>query len=383
MFLLQTLLCLMFAAAFQGQPEQPPAASKAEHPRVIAEGRQPQAAVDAQGTIWLTYARDNTIWLRSSTDGGETFGPEQKVAKVAAMDVGMRRGPRIAATDSALIVTCIAGEQARGRDGDLLLWRSTDGGKSWSAPRELNSVRGAAREGLQATAAAGKYVAVVWLDTRDKGTTLYGTFSRDGGKTFSPDRMLYASPEGTICECCAPQVAVDERGRVAVQFRNALDGNRDMYLMKSTDGGASFSPARQQGEVHWLIHACPMDGGAVAIFGDEVVTVWRRESQQFVTREAFDDTSPQPTKESPAGDGENAAIIVTQGGPLIAYVARNSIIIRTGAGGDAEQQTEHLTERGEDPVVVAMPREESVALVLWESQKQVYATTVRNEKPGQ
>src|SRR5688572_17649546 len=88
MILLPTLLYVTLAA-IQRQPAQPPAASNAIHPRVIAEGRQPQAAVDAQGAIWLTYARDNAIWLRSSTDGGETFGPERKVAQVKAMDVGM------------------------------------------------------------------------------------------------------------------------------------------------------------------------------------------------------------------------------------------------------------------------------------------------------
>ena len=368
MIALALLLSLLTAAAQTGT----------RPPQIVAEGRQPQAAVDAQGTIWLTYARDNTIWLRSSADGGEIFGPEQSVAQVKAMDVGMRRGPRIAAVDGALLVTCIAGEQARGRDGDLLLWRSTDDGKSWSEPRQLNSVKGAAREGLQATAAAGKYVAVVWLDMRDKGTTLYGSFSHDGGKTFTPDRMLYSSPDGTICECCAPQAAVNERGRVAVLFRNALDGNRDMYLMKSTDGGSSFSPARQQGEGHWLIHACPMDGGAVAILGDEVVMVWRRESRQFITREPFDDSTPEPTKETAAGEGENAAIIATRRGLFIACQDHKLIMVRRGS----EAEPGKLGEPGEDPVVVALPDDQGT-LVLWESQKRVHAAVAPNEKPGQ
>lgn len=355
----QLALALCALIGSQDQPEG----------RVIAQGRQPQAAVDADGAVWLTYARGTTIWLMSSRDGGQTFSQEQKVADVPALDLGMRRGPRIALTDGAVIVTAIAGQQGRGRDGDLLIWRSTDGGHTWSPPRALNSVKGSAREGLQATAAAGKHVAVVWLDLRGQATTLYGTFSSDGGATFSADRLLYTSPDGSVCECCAPQVAVDEAGRVAVMFRNALDGNRDMYLMKSSDGGASFSDARQQGEGHWLIHACPMDGGAVAFEDDDIVMVWRRESQLYVTRESLDDDSTDPTKEQPVGAGENAALAIGQMGASMAYTGEGgTVLYRDAAASDADQ----LGLKGEDPVIVFLPRQKA-PLILWEAEKHICA----------
>lgn len=350
--------------ALVGPPDQP-------EPRLIAEGRQPQAAVDADGQVWLTYARGTTIWLMFSSDGGQSFSQEQRVADVPAMDLGMRRGPRIAFADGALIVTAIAGRQARGRDGDLLMWRSTDQGRTWSEPRALNSVKGSAREGLQATAAAGKHVAVVWLDMREQGTTLFGTFSSDGGESFSEDRMLYTSPDGSVCECCAPQVAVDEAGRVAVLFRNALDGNRDMYLMKSTDGGASFGAPRQQGEGHWLIQACPMDGGAVAIEGDEITMVWRRESRLYFTSDSFEDDSNAPTKEQPMGDGENAALAVDRDGTHISFTANGGAVVYRSASAGAPVE---IARKGEDPVIVFLPKQKA-PLVLWEADKHIYAHT--------
>lgn len=354
---LSSLVLLLSLASFD---EEPP-------PQVVTGGRQPQAAVDSDGRVWLTYARDKSIFVRSTGNGGLKFGEEQRVADVKAMDVGMRRGPRIAAVEGALLVTGIAGEQARGRDGDVLVWRSTDGGKTWSEPRQLNSVKGAAREGLQATAGAGKYIAVVWLDMRDKGTTLYGAFSQDSGETFTEDRLLYESPDGTVCECCAPQVAVDENGRVAVMFRNALSGNRDMYMLKSTDGGASFSAARQQGEGNWLIHACPMDGGALAIDGDVIHMIWRREQELFATSEPFGERSLAPTGERSIGEGENASLTVVDGAPHAVFKQSGAVVMLLPS-----MERQLLARKGEDAVIVPVA-EGAGLLVLWDFEQTVQA----------
>src|SRR5687768_828763 len=87
-------------------------ASAQDSPRILADGRQPQAAVDQEGTVWLVYGRDRTIWLQSSTDQGQSFSEPRQVTEVPAMNLGQRRGPRIGVADGALVVTCIAGQQA-------------------------------------------------------------------------------------------------------------------------------------------------------------------------------------------------------------------------------------------------------------------------------
>ena len=58
-------------------------------------------------------------------------------------------------------------------DGDLVTWRSTDGGVTWSKPTVINDVSAAAREGLHAIAALHGEMAAVWLDLRATGTKLY------------------------------------------------------------------------------------------------------------------------------------------------------------------------------------------------------------------
>ena len=73
------------------------------------------------------------------------------------------------------------------------------------------------------------------------------------------------SPDGSVCQCCHPSVAIDSRGVIQVLFRNSLGGQRDMYLCSSTDGGQTFGKAIKLGQGSWNIDHCPMDGGNLAV----------------------------------------------------------------------------------------------------------------------
>jgi len=137
------------------------------------------------------------------------------------------------------------GKQGGGADGDLVRvafcrWRQELVGRA----RRSTDVASAAREGLHTMVAGGQGVVfAAWLDLRLKGTRLYGSTSHDGGATWSPNTLVYESPSGSVCQCCHPSAAVDGQGRIFVMFRNSIDGNRDMYLVRSDDGGKKFGPA--------------------------------------------------------------------------------------------------------------------------------------------
>jgi hypothetical protein len=66
-----------------------------------------------------------------------------------------------------------------------------------------------------------------------------------------------------------------------VMWRNWLDGNRDMYQAVSADGGKTYSAATKIGTGTWLLAGCPMDGGSLAVAGEETAYVWRREQRLF------------------------------------------------------------------------------------------------------
>lgn len=244
-------------------------------------GVQPQFA-KLGDKVFLAYGQDNVISVRPSVDGGRNFGPAVTITVSGRVSLGMHRGPRIAVTSSAVLVSVIAGAKGGGADGDLLLYRSTDGGVTFAPPVVINDVAGAPREGLHAMAATPDgLVALAWLDLREKGTRIYTAVSRDHGVTWSADNLAYASPSGSVCECCHPSVAINTDAAMAVMFRNNLDGNRDMYVARSRDW-AHLGPPKKSGTGSWKLNACPMDGGALVLDGNDAISVWRRENDVYL-----------------------------------------------------------------------------------------------------
>jgi hypothetical protein len=130
--------------------------------------KQPQLAVSAKLTA-LTFGSGNAIYFAASADGAKTFSKPVKVAEPGVLSLGNHRGPRIAITSSAIVISAIAGAKGKGQDGDLLSWRSTDGGKTWSQPVQINDVPGAPREGLHAMTARGDTLFATWLDLATRG----------------------------------------------------------------------------------------------------------------------------------------------------------------------------------------------------------------------
>ena len=253
---------------------------------VVFSGVQPQLAAVGD-RIFVVFGQGDTISIARSADSGETFDTPVSLPVWGKLSLGMRRGPRIAGTARALMVAAIVGQKGGGADGDIVVYRSTDQGNTWAAATTINDVPGSAREGLHAmTASPTGLVVIAWLDLRQGGTRIYAATSRDHGATWTPDALVYAAPGGSVCECCHPSVAIGAGGHVAIMFRNNLDGNRDMYVTRSTNG-VTFAPATKLGTGSWALDACPMDGGGVAFNGGDLVATWRREND-VVSDHGFD-----------------------------------------------------------------------------------------------
>lgn len=300
------VLLLLPASLSLGGAE--PAVSLAPH------GRQPRAAVTAAGLIAVVYGEGDQIYCRTSVDG-RVFGAATRVAEVRQLLLGGRRGPQITSAGEGFVVTAI------GKDGDLLSWRSADAGRSWAGPTVVNDTPGSAREGLHGVAGGGGpgSVHVVWLDLRDGLTKVYTASSRNGGGSFGANRLVYASPGGTVCECCQPTVAADDGGAVAIMWRNLLAGRRDMYLVRSNDGGRTFGAAAKLGNGSWPLEACPMDGGGIAAGGGRVATVWRREDVIWAA-------APDAPEEA-LGRGRNAVVAMGAPGLLRAWQTADGNVV--------------------------------------------------------
>jgi BNR repeat protein len=284
-------------------------------------GRQPQLAGDGQ-RAFLTFVRDGAIVVLRSADYGRTFDEVSSIRPAGTIAVGNHRGPRIAVTDRVVVVTAIVGEQGGGKDGDVIAYRSTDEGRNWSPAMVLNAVPDSAREGLHGVAAnAGGVVTAAWLDLRQTGTRVFAAVSRDAGATWSHDVAVYASPSGSVCECCHTSVVVSAQGRIGVMFRNQVEGYRDMYLAWSRDG-YSFGPAAKLGEGTWSLQACPMDGGGLAMAGSDAITAWRREDGIFLAAPS--------APERRIGEGRDPAVAVSGGQVDVAWSAAGLVTLGRG-----------------------------------------------------
>ena len=237
---------------------------------------QPQVAVAPNERIHVVFGKDTAIYHTASADGRSFSAPVQ-VGELDKLALRMRRGPRVTATDKLVLITAISHT-----DGNLHAWTSADTGKTWKESAPLNTAAKSAREGLQSLAGDGRgLVAAVWLDLRGKGTELWGRVSRDGGATWAGDLSIYQSPDGHICECCVPNVAISPTGEIAAMWRNWLGGSRDLYTATSRDG-RTFSPAQKLGTGTWKLNGCPMDGGSIAFTAQkQMLTAWRREGTVF------------------------------------------------------------------------------------------------------
>lgn len=282
-------------------------------------GVQPHLAAGG-GDVYVTFAAGDVISVARSADAGATFATPVALPGAGRLALGAHRGPRIAVTRDAVLVAAIAGAKGGGADGDVVLYRSVDQGRTWSGPRAISTVPGAAREGLHGLAAnATGVVAIAWLDLRNTTTRVYAAVSRDHGMTWH-ESLVFAGRDGA-CECCHPSVAVADDGRVAVMFRNRLDGRRDMFVVQSRDG-ASYMPQVKQGTGSWPLEACPMDGGAIAIDATGTYAVWRRETTIFASTTAVGASESSP--EQPLGTGRD---------PVVARIGRGVDVAWTGEGG--------------------------------------------------
>ncbi len=218
---------------------------------IVLDAIQPQVAIDDEGNIYVAMLHKGNIAVAVSTDRGKSFSDP-----VVAIDVGGRmkggrqRGPRIGVDAKKNIVVTApavfdeAEFQRKYPTADLYLVTSKDGGKTWTKPLQINEVPKKAPESLHWLAVTPSGDAhVAWLDLRGRsgrGQDIYFAKVANGkvGKN-APIAM-------TVCECCAPGLAVDAAGNPLVAYREGGEKpSREIFAIRSTDKGASFGPPVQ------------------------------------------------------------------------------------------------------------------------------------------
>ncbi len=214
----------------------------------VGEGIQPQVAVGAEGRIHVVMIAGGNIVVRSSADRGKTWGePSVALDAKGRAKGGMQRGPRIGADAKGnLVVTapiCFDEKEFEKQypTNELWLARSGDGGKTWSKPQQVNEVAKKAPESLHWMVVASNGDAhVAWLDMRDAGERGQNLWYAKATGDKVGRNMRIAGP---VCECCAPGLAVDDRGNPFAIVREGKKGDRAILMTASRDGGKTWGAA--------------------------------------------------------------------------------------------------------------------------------------------
>jgi hypothetical protein len=321
---------------------------------VIGGGQMPNLAKDNKNNLHLVYGTGDSIMYSFSTNGGRNFSSPIAAAVLPKLVASHMRGPQIAVTSQGLsVIACNS-------SGDIYSF-TEDGKGRWRQTARVNDVDTVAKEALMALAADGPNAVAVWLDLRENGhNKIFGAGSNDGGNTWSKNYLIYASPDSSVCECCKPSVAM-KGDDVYVMFRNWLHGNRDLYLIHSSDGGNTFGQAQKLGEGNWKLEGCPMDGGGLIVTeGGNAKTVWKRKDNIYTC---------EPGKpEERIGEGRNCTMETVNGKNVYAWTENGKVVLLKPPG-----RKEKLGA-GSLPILKSL--DNAHVICVWENEKQIHSSII-------
>ena len=164
---------------------------------------------------------------------------------------------------------------------DVRLSRSTDNGRTWSAPITPHH-DGLEREHGFASLLRmpGNGLGLIWLDGRHTSPTAdhqegtsggamslrYGTFDQ----TWKQVRDVEV--DNRVCDCC-PTTAVMTADGPVIAYRNRSDDEtRDIYVSRLERG--AWTEPRPVHADNWRIAACPVNGPMLSARGRDVALAW-------------------------------------------------------------------------------------------------------------
>ena len=183
--------------------------------------------------------QDNTfgnfdIFIAKSTDGGETFSTPENISN----NDGVSTFPRIAVNENNVYVVWQDGTDTPG-SREIFIAKSINSGETFSSPENISNNKGLSLSPQIAISDDNVYV--VWSDDTDGFDKIFLSKSTDGEETFStPENISDQKLESDTSFAYQPSITVNENN-VYVVWHEDPQGERSIFISKSTDGGETFS----------------------------------------------------------------------------------------------------------------------------------------------
>ena len=203
----------------------------------------PHMAVDSYNHVHVVWYDDTppnwVIMYKKSTDGGATW----KALKWLTWTNGdLASSDPTIAVDSNDILHLVWEEDNYPYFRDLMYKKSTDGGANWSAKKRLTWNSGASTSPYLIVD-SNDYLHVVWQDQAQTAGEyeIYYKNSQDGGMTWSVPKRLTWNADASW----NPKIAAGPGNELFVCWENSLSGLFEVFVMKSTNSGASWSALKR------------------------------------------------------------------------------------------------------------------------------------------
>jgi prepilin-type processing-associated H-X9-DG protein len=228
----------------------------------------PDVAFAPDGTLYVLYVGlrgsgndPGNLWLSTSTDGGRTLAPPTRVAGELTFQARLAVDPR-----GPVYATWLQGFGT----GNLsftepvpyvVAARSDDKGRTFSPPVRVSDPARPRLGGPSPVVDAKGRLSVLYEDYKEnrrdfsylagppaeQPSALVVNTSNDGGSTFAPgvevDNGLIATRRFLIYLPESPQLAAGPGDTLYATWADGRDGDDDVFLRRSSDGGRTWAPA--------------------------------------------------------------------------------------------------------------------------------------------
>lgn len=209
---------------------------------------------DPTGENWSSEEILDRIVIQKSTDGGKTWSNGSYTGLAHPKDQD-KHWVAVDPKTNAIYVTWTQfddyGNEDPAFESNILFSKSLDGGESWSEAFAINEIPGncldgdSTTEGAVPTVGPDGTIYVTWANQ----SRLYFDKSTDGGETWlEEDRVIAEQNGGWDIEIPGVQRAngmpvtiCDTTGKLFVNWVDKREGNYDVWVISSSDGGESWT----------------------------------------------------------------------------------------------------------------------------------------------
>jgi len=382
------------------------------HIAVLWVDRSPQDKPVDGGHNHDRHLAVTDVYVSTSEDGGNTFSAPTKVNASSGAVWGQQVSrPRIVSTPNGTWHVAYSANDIHPKLKKTLLTthytRSIDGGRSFESPKRLSSITdqdmsdvihggfaSAAAFGTMASAPDGS-VHVYWVDTRhmkpdsDSGA-VYGSISRDDGKTFIDEKQVIST---SVCPCCQLTAVANSKSEIVVGSRRVeKDSFRPATVMTLSLSDEVNQERLSIGGAPWQINGCPLKPTVVAVHGERIFAAVHNGGESTpgvifsVSNDGGKSFAARGIVHPSAAVSDAPTIVVNGSRVLLAWHAKVGSAPRrvyyrfySLAGDPMGEVTELNSNPGVSQFPVAAARSDGDFQLLWQQADRIWSTTIKKQ----